>query len=165
MKGMVIIMSGLLLALLGAAIAVGLSGMGSAKGVGIASQAAVGVLTEDPGKFGKLLVLQLLPGTQGLYGFIISVMVLLNVGILGGDQNVSLIAGFIYLASCVPVALGGYFSAIAQGKVAASGISLVAKRPAESGKAIVAASLVELYAILAFVISLLAVLKIASLGL
>ena len=156
---------GLFLALLGAALAVGLSGMGSAKGVGIASQSAVGVLTEDPSKFGKMLVLQLLPGTQGLYGFIISVMVLLNVGILGGDANVSMVSGFLFLASCLPVALGGYFSAIHQGKVASAGISLVAKKPDESGKAIVAASLVELYAILSFVVSLLSVLQISSLGL
>lgn len=157
--------SGLVLALFGAALAVGLAGIGSARGVGVASQAAVGVLTEDPGKFGKLLVLQLLPGTQGLYGFIIAVMVLLNVGILGGDANVSMASGFLYLASCLPIALGGYFSAIYQSKVATSGISLVAKRPSESGKAIVSASLVELYAILAFVISLLSVLKISSLSL
>lgn len=156
---------GLFLALFGAALAVGLAGMGSAKGVGVASQSAVGVLTEDPGKFGKLLVLQLLPGTQGLYGFIIAIMVLLNVGILGGNADISMVSGFLYLASCLPIALAGYFSAIHQGRVAASGISLVAKRPDESGKAIVAASLVELYAILAFVVSLLAVLKIASLGL
>ncbi len=156
---------GLFLALFGAALAVGLAGVGSAKGVGLASQSAVGVLTEDPGKFGKLLILQLLPGTQGLYGFIIAVMVLLNVGILGGSADVSMVSGFLYLASCLPIAIGGYFSAIAQSKVAAAGISLVAKRPGESGKAIVSASLVELYAILAFVVSLLSVLKINSLSL
>ena len=69
---------GLFYALLGAALAVGVAGVGSAKGVGIASEAAAGVVTEDPSKFGKLLVLQLLPGTQGLYGLIIGIMVLIN---------------------------------------------------------------------------------------
>jgi len=73
---------GMVLALLGAALAVALSGMGSAAGVGLASEAAAGVVTDDPSKFGKLLVLQLLPGTQGLYGLIIGIMVLLNIGIL-----------------------------------------------------------------------------------
>ena len=74
---------GMVLALLGASVAVILSGIGSSKGVGMTSEAAAGVVTEDPSKFGKLLVLQLLPGTQGLYGLIVGVMVLSGIGILG----------------------------------------------------------------------------------
>ena len=64
------------MAIAGAAIAALFAGMGSAKGTSIAGQAAAGVVTEDPGKFGQLLVLQLLPGTQGLYGFIIAFLIL-----------------------------------------------------------------------------------------
>ena len=56
------------IAVLGAALAAILSGMGSAKGVGLVGQAGAGVITEDPTKFGKVLILQILPGTQGLYG-------------------------------------------------------------------------------------------------
>lgn len=155
---------GLILALLGAALAVGVTGIGSARGVGLASQAAVGVLTEDPSKFGKLLVLQLLPGTQGLYGFIIGIMIFINIGILGGSAELTTASGLLYFVSALPISVGGYLSAIYQSKVATSGISLVAKKPSESGKAIVAASLVELYAILAFVVSLLAVTQISSLS-
>lgn len=151
---------GMALALLGAAVAVFLSGMGSARGVGIASEAASGVVTDDPSKFGKLLVLQLLPGTQGLYGLIVGVMVMSNIGILGGEPVADLATGLSYLVACLPIGIGGYFSAASQGRVAVSGCNLVAKRPQESSKAIVSASLVELYALLAFIVSFLMVINI-----
>ena len=151
---------GMVLALLGAAVAVFLSGMGSAKGVGIASEAAAGVVTDDPSKFGKLLVLQLLPGTQGLYGLIVGVMVMSNIGILGGAPVADTATGLSYLVACLPIGIGGYFSAASQGRVAISGCNLVAKRPQESSKAIVSASLVELYAPLAFIVSFLMVIGI-----
>lgn len=147
-------------AILGAAVAVILSGMGSSKGVGIASEAAGAVLMDDPGKFGKLLVLQLLPGTQGLYGLIVGVMVMLNTGILGGTPVTDVGVGLQYLAACLPIALGGYFSAKSQGRVCAVGVNLTAKRPEESSKAIVAASLIELYALLGFITSFLMVINI-----
>ena len=151
-------MYGIIFAWFGVAIAVVLAGIGSSKGVGMASEAASGVISEDPSKFGKLLVLQLLPGTQGLYGLIIGVMVLLNIGVLGGDaSNVGIVEGLKFLTACVPIGVGGLASAIYQGRVATSGVNLVAKRPQESSKAIVSASLVELYALLAFITSFLMV--------
>lgn len=151
---------GMVFALLGAAVAVIFAGMGSSKGVGIASEAAGAVLADDPSKFGKLLVLQLLPGTQGLYGLIVAVMVLLNVGILGGEPVTDWIVGLQYFVAGLPIGLGGYFSAIAQGRVAAVGVNLTAKKPEESSKAIVAASLIELYALLGFIVSFLMVINI-----
>ena len=90
----------LFFALLGAAIAVAFAGIGSAKGVGVASESATGIVVDDPSKFGKLLVLQLLPGTQGLYGFIVAVMVLLNTGILGGKAPTDIMTGLLYFADC-----------------------------------------------------------------
>lgn len=152
-------------ALLGAAMAVGLACIGSAIGVGTASEAAAAVIIDDPSKFAKLLILQLLPGTQGLYGLVIAVMVLLQVGILGGSPGISLITGLLYLASCLPIALGGWYSAIAQGRVAASGVSIVSKKPTESSKAIISATLVEFYALLSFISSFLMVMNIQKLGL
>lgn len=146
--------------ILGVAAAVVLSGMGSSKGVGTASEAAGAVLSDDPGKFGKLLVLQLLPGTQGLYGLIVGVMVMLNTGILGGEIITDPAVGLQYLAACLPIALGGYFSAKSQGRVCAVGVNLTAKRPEESSKAIVSASLIELYALLGFIVSFLLVVNI-----
>lgn len=70
--------SGFIFGALGIALAVGLSGIGSAKGVGIVGEAAAGLVTEEPEKFGKALVLELLPGTQGLYGFVIGFLILNN---------------------------------------------------------------------------------------
>lgn len=147
-------------AMLGVAIAVILSGIGSSKGVGLASEAAAGVIIDDPSKFGKLLVLQLLPGTQGLYGLIVGVMVMLNTGILGGNVPADVATGLQYLVACLPIGIGGLASAIFQGKVAATGVAIVAKKPAESSKAIVSASLVELYALLAFIVSFLLVINV-----
>ena len=153
---------GLFIALTGAALAVAVAGMGSAKGVGTAGEAAAGVVSEEPEKFGKLLVLQLLPGTQGLYGLIIGVMVLLNTGILGGTAPESIAEGLNYFAACLPMAIGGYFSASAQGRVCVTGVHIIAKKPEESSKAIVSASLVELYALLAFIVSFLMVINIGG---
>ena len=83
---------GIVYALLGAAVAVLFAGAGSAIGVGIAGQAAAGVVTEDPSKFAKVLIIQLLPGTQGLYGLLVGFITLSKIGILGGgalDVSVS----------------------------------------------------------------------------
>ena len=74
-------MNGIFFALLGASIATALAGVGSARGVGSAAQAAMGVLSEDSSKFGKMLVLTLLPGTQGLYGFIVGFLILVSGGV------------------------------------------------------------------------------------
>ena len=151
---------GLFFAFLGAALAIGVAGTGSARGVGLASEAAAAVTADDPSKFGRLLVLQLLPGTQGLYGFIISIMVMSNIGVLGGTPPQDAITGLMYFAACAAVAIGGYFSAAAQGRVCVAGVNMVSKKPAESSKAIVSASLVELYALIAFIISLLLVMNV-----
>ena len=156
--------TGIILALAGAALATILAGIGSARGVGMATEAGMGVLAEDPSKFGKLLVLELLPGTQGLYGFIVSFMVMLNIGVLGDKVDVSMTQGWLYIAACLPIAVGGYFSAIMQGKAATAGVALVAKRPAEFSKAMVSTTLVEIYALLAFLVSLLSVLAVGNLG-
>ena len=114
---------GTILSLLGAALAVGLAGAGSARGVGVAGEAAAGVVAEDPGKFGKVMVLQLLPGTQGIYGLIIGFITLSQTGILGGAADLSIAKGLVYLCACLPIAIAGYFSAIAQGKASILAIS------------------------------------------
>ena len=75
---------GIIFAALGIALAVGLAGIGSAKGVGLVGESATGLLTEEPEKFGKALVLELLPGTQGLYGFVVGFIAFTK---LSGDMN------------------------------------------------------------------------------
>ena len=139
---------GIVYALLGAAVAVFLAGAGSALGVGIAGQAASGVMAEDPSKFAKVLILQLLPGTQGLYGLIIGFVTLSKIGLLGGGPvDVSVQTGLLILAACLPIGIVGLISGKSQGKTAAAAI----------GKAMLFPAMVETYAILALLISFLAV--------
>ena len=156
---------GVVFALAGAALAAGLAGIGSAKGVGIVGEAAAGVVTEDPGKFGQVLILQLLPGTQGIYGLLTAFLILTNVGVVGGSPDISIAKGLLYLAASLPIAIVGLFSGIAQGRTAAAGVSIVAKKPQETVKAIMFAAMVETYAVLALLVSLLSVFGIAGLNL
>lgn len=149
---------GIVYALLGAAVAVLLSGAGSALGVGVAGQAASGVVSEDPSKFAKVLILELLPGTQGLYGLIIGFVTMSKIGILGGNPaDISVATGLMILAACLPIGIVGLISGRAQGKTAAAAIGIVAKRPEQFGKAMLFPAMVETYAILALLISFLAV--------
>ena len=147
---------GTALAIFGATIAAFLAGVGSAKGVGIAGEAASGVVTEDPSKFGKALILQALPGTQGIYGLIVWFMVVNNLGLLSGTPiELTLAQGLYYLFACLPIAVVGLWSGISQGRVAASGMNILAKRPDDFAKGIIAAAMVETYAIFAVLASLL----------
>lgn len=154
---------GIAFALLGAALSALVAGVGSAIGVGIAGQAAAGVVTEDPNKFSKVLILQLLPGTQGIYGLLIAFITLTQIGIMGGSPDVSLVKGFLYLAACLPMAIVGFFSAKYQSKAAVAAIGLVAKRPEQFGKAMIFPAMVETYAILALLISILSIFGIGVL--
>ena len=156
---------GIVFALIGAAAAAIFAGMGSAKGVGLVGQAGAGVVTEDPSKFGKVLILQILPGTQGLYGFLAAILVLLQVGIIGGSfETISTATGLLYFGACLPIAVVGYFSGISQGKAAAAGVGIIAKKPDQSGKAITMAVMVETYAVLALLVSLLSIISVGKLG-
>ena len=137
---------GLIFAALGVALAVGLSGIGSAKG--LVGEAASGLVTEEPEKFGKALVLELLPGTQGLYGFVVGFVAYTKM-----SSGMSLEQGLYLIGACLPIALAGLFSGIAQGRVAASGIQILAKRPEHNTKGIILSAMVETYALLGFVIS------------
>ena len=143
---------GLALAVLGAAVAALLSGIGSAKGVGIVGEAAAGVVSVDGSKFSKVLLLQLLPGTQGLYGLLTAVLLLSRIGVIGaGAVDLTLTQGLLFFAAGLPIGL----VAIAQSKAAAAGVGIVAKKPDESGKGIIMAAMVETYAILALLVSIL----------
>ena len=145
---------GMILAAMGIALAVGLSGIGSAKGVGIVGEAATGLVTEEPEKFGKALVLQLLPGTQGLYGFVIGFLIFTKM-----TSGMSFEQGLYLLGAGLPIAFAGLWSGIAQGKVAAAGIQILAKNPEHNTKGIILAAMVETYALLGFVISFMLVNK------
>ena len=148
---------GIVFALAGAILAALVAGIGSAIGVGMAGEAAAGVVTDDPSKFSKVLILQLLPGTQGIYGLLIAFITLTQIGVLGGSSDMSLEKGLLYFAACMPMAVVGYFSAVRQAKASLASISLVSKKPDQFGKAMIFPAMVETYAILALLISILSV--------
>ncbi len=147
--------TGAALGMLGAGLAVCLAGAGSARGTGLAGEAGTGLLCEDPSKFGKVLILQVIPGTQGLYGLVVGFICLMRMGLLDGSYvDLSLIDGLRYLAACLPIAIGGGVSAVAQGRVAAGSINLLAKKPDDWSKGMVLCITVEFYAILSLLISI-----------
>lgn len=148
---------GIVFALSGAILAALFAGIGSAKGVGMGGEAGAGVITEDPTKFGKILILQLLPGTQGIYGLLIAFITLSQIGVLGGSSDISTAKGLLYFAACMPMAIVGYLSAISQARASVAGMAVVAKKPEQFGKAMIFSAMVETYAILALLISMLAV--------
>ncbi|MBQ6077510.1 MAG: V-type ATP synthase subunit K [Clostridia bacterium] len=149
---------GAIWATVGAVCAALFAGIGSAIGVGITGQASAGVVSENPDLSGKCLLLQLLPGTQGIYGLLIAVVIALNSGLMSGDVSaLTTTTGVRFLVAGLPIAIGGLVSAIYQGKVAVAGINMVAKKPTESGKGMVMAIMVETYAVLSLLISFLLV--------
>lgn len=153
--------NGLVLALIGAALAALLAGIGSAKGVSLVGEAASGVVSVDPSKFSKVLLLELLPGTQGLYGLIAAMFILIKTNVLSGNAaELTVQQGLGFLAASLPIAVVGLISGIMQGRTAAAGVSITAKKPDHNGKAIIMAAMVETYAILALLISVLMILNI-----
>jgi len=147
---------GLTVAILGGALAAILGGIGSAIGVGLAGQASSGVMSEDPEKFGSLLLLVALPGTQGIYGFLSAFLVILKLGLTTGTiVTPATDQGWQILIACLPVAFAGLVSGIHQGKVCASGVYMVAKQPKDLMKPVIMAALVETYAVLGLLITIL----------
>ena len=147
---------GLALGLLGAALAAALACIGSAKGTGIAGEAGAGLVSEDPSKFGKAMIMQVIPGTQGLYGLVVWFFAIFRMGLLSGTlPQLTVAQGMQYFVACLPMALGGLFSAIAQGRVAAGSINILAKKPDDWSKGMIFCITVEFYAILCLLASFL----------
>jgi V/A-type H+-transporting ATPase subunit K len=152
---------GLALALSGAGLAALLSGIGSSIGINISSKAATSILSEKPERYGQFFIMVVLPGTQGFYGFLAAFMVMSKLNFFSGTiPAVEPKLGLQILAACMPVAFAGLVTAIYQGKVAASGIIMAAKRPEMAFKAgVIYAVMVEIYAILGLMTTLLILLK------
>ncbi|HLR71178.1 MAG TPA: V-type ATP synthase subunit K [Pseudogracilibacillus sp.] len=145
---------GYIFSAMGIAFAVIFAGAGSAKGVGMTGEAATALIKEQPEKFGKSLILQLLPGTQGLYGFVIGFLIYLNM-----SPDMAFQDGLYMMMAALPIAFTGLTSGIAQGRVTTAGLQILAKREEHNTKGIIYAAMVETYAILGFVISFLLVLN------
>lgn len=147
---------GIALAVLGGALAVGLGAFGSCVGMGKAGRAGSAVLAEEPEKFAKILMLEALPGTQGIYGFLVGIMLFQKLGIFTGKVfEISTELGWYFLFACLASAIAGLISGIHQGAVCASGIQVIAKKPSEIGKSIILAAMIETYAILGLLTSVL----------
>ncbi len=144
------IFTGQVIALLGAAIAFFVAGIGSSRGVGTAGQVGAGVLSEDPSKFGAVMIMEALPSTQAIYGFVIAFLIIGQI-----DPSMTVAQGLNLLAAALPMGIVGCISAIYQGKVAAAGIQMLSKHPEALGSAITLALMVEMFAILALIVSIL----------
>ncbi len=154
---------GLAIGFFGASLACGLSCAGSARGCGIAGEAGAGMLCENPGAFGKVLILQILPGTLGLFGLVVWFFALIQMGVFGGSYDpLALTAtdGLRVTCACLPVAVGCFIAGPAQGRVAASAISLMGAKPKEWAKGILLCVTVEFYAILFLLASFLMLLNL-----
>ena len=146
---------GTAIGIIGASLAVGLACSGSAKGVGCTGEVGATVLAEDPGKFSQVLILQIIPGTQGLYGLVAWFFALMQLGFFSGDlKSLTVAGGLLFAASCLPIAIGGLISAAAQGRVAAASINILAKKPDDWAKGMVFCITVEFYAILCLLASI-----------
>ena len=142
-------MNGQFIAFIGIALCVFLCGLGSAIGLYKTGSASSAVLAEDGKKFGKVIVMTLLPATQGLYGFVIGIIAS---GSVTADMATS--KGWAVFGATIVIAVMGLFSAIFQGKAAVAGITAVGKNESISGKLMLFPAMIEFYAILAFVISI-----------
>ncbi len=146
---------GLGLAAVGAGLAMGVAAIGAGIGVGIAGAAGAGVIAEDSKKFGSVLILQAFPQTQGIYGFVTAILILMGVGLLGGKpQDISMQQGLLCLGAGISSALGG-ITAIGQGITAGAGMGSVAKNPATLGQNMVLAVMSETFAVFSLLIAIL----------
>lgn len=145
--------SGMVWAALGAALAFMVPGIGSAIGSADAGEAAAALSTEEPDKFGQALILQTLPASQGLYGFVIGLLIVLeiNSGMAASD-------GLYFLMAALPITIAGYPSARGQGRVAVASFQILAKQPDNVTQGLIYGIMVEMFAVLAFVGSLLLIL-------
>ena len=150
--------SALLLSTLGAGLSIGLAGGGSSIGIGTAGAKGAGVFAEKPNLFGKILLMMLLPGSQGIYGLLIAILILNVSGLLGTAATVDLALGAKCLGAGVAMGVSGLFSGWFQGRVAASGIGSMARDESLTGRLIVQAVVVETYAIFGLLVALLLVL-------
>lgn len=145
----------LALAFLGAAMATAFACFGSSIGVSTVGQAGSGLLTEKPELAGKVITLAVLPGSQGLYGMVISLLFLFSFGlpVLDGSVALSTADGLALFAAFIPVTITCFSSAPYQGKVCAAGMHMLARDAGLAGRVITLAALVETYALLGFLIS------------
>lgn len=149
-------MTGEIWAVLGAAVAFLTAGIGSCIGMGYAGQAGAGVLAEEPGRFGPVMVLQATNSTQAIYGFVIAFLILAKIG----ASPLSSQSGVTLFVASIPIGIVGLVSAIYQGRISVAGMQMIAKRSEDMGRAIMLILMAEMFAIIALIVSILIIGKV-----
>ena len=150
------VFTGPTLAFAGIFLAIGLCCVGSAKGLSLVGEAGAGLMTEDPSKFTQVLILQILPSTNGIYGFVAGMLVMVRMGLFGdGMIDLTPEQGALLFFTCMPIALVGLFGAITQARVAAGVVSMIAKRPEELAKGILICVMIEFFTIIGLIVTIL----------
>ena len=163
MEDTILGMSGIAWAYLGAAVAAIGGGIGSSIGITAISNAAAGVITEDSEKFGKVLPLAAMPGTQGIYGLVTMILVFVFAGVFAGEGGeLTAMQGLMVFFSCLPVAILCLVSGIYQGLTAVGAVGMIARRDEDAGKALIFPALVETYAVFSLVVTILMLLFVTS---
>ena len=142
----------LIMTIIGIASSILLAGLGSARGATMIGKAAAALISEQPEKFGKSLVLQMMSASQGLYGFIVAFLIFNNIG---GELTFAI--ALRCLGAGLLMGVTGYLTAIQQSITATAGIQILAKKPEHSTKGVLYSAMIETSAIFAFVISVLIV--------
>lgn len=147
------------LTLFGAAMAALLPGYGSAKAVSRIGQVINGVLADQSELFGRALILQALPGTQGIYGLLTFFLIVTRSGMMsqGFSVEITFTQGLLWFLAALPIMVVGYLSTSWQGYVCETGVNLIAKRSDQLGRVITLAVVVETYAIFALLASIIAI--------
>ncbi|MDO9108449.1 MAG: V-type ATP synthase subunit K [Coriobacteriia bacterium] len=154
--------TGLDWAYLGAAVAAIGGGIGSSIGITSIANTAAGIVSEDPEKFGKLLPLAAMPGTQGIYGLVTMILVFVFTGVFAGTVDLTPSEGLRVFYSCLPVAFVCAVSGIYQGLTAVGAAGMVARRDEDAGKALIFPALVETYAVFSLVVTILMLLYVTG---
>ena len=150
---------GHVLAIIGAALAVIGGGVGSSLALNKTTHTVSGVCAENPKLISKVRIIQLLPASQGIYGFVVAILLLMNSGLIFGGEMTALTNedGMAYLIAALPCAITAFLSALYQAKAGCAAINMIAKEPSTSSSGLLMAAMIEFYAILGFLISLLMV--------
>ena len=155
------VFTGQAMAFTGIFIAVVLCCVGSAKGIGIVGEAGAGLLTEDSDKFPQILILEIIPTTNGIYGFVAGMLVMVKMNLFSGDMILlSFGEGTLVLVSCLPIAIVGYLAAVIQARIVAGVVGVIAKRPEDLGKGILIAVMVEFFTIIALLVSIMLIISL-----
>lgn len=146
-----------LIAMIGAVMVVVITGVGATIGMGWVQRSVAGILSEEPEKYGKTLVLQLIPTSSALYGFVVGFMVLLKVVLGPNAGGLDVTTGVTILLACVPMIIVGFVQTLIQARVCVSCAQMIAKQEELSGRAIVMSIFTELITLLALIVSILTI--------